>query len=231
MLKKDLILKSPVSKTIGFDNIRDGKFGAVLSRAGVGKTSFLVQIALTQLLNDNKILHISLDDHMEKINLRYSDGYKNLVDYIGYVDPQKAVRLWEDIKSNEVGISYNENTFDINKIRDYLKSFKKSDLALPTIMIIDGLNFDKDITEVFEGLESLYEEFSIFTWLSMKSHRDEALSEDGFPLQLENYKDRFDKAIFLMPVENKIEAVILKDGDRTNIKCKLDPSTMMALNA
>ena len=59
MLKKDLILKSPVSKTIGFDNIRDGKFGAVLSRAGVGKTSFLVQIALTQLLNDNKILHIS----------------------------------------------------------------------------------------------------------------------------------------------------------------------------
>jgi hypothetical protein len=231
MLKKDLILKSPVSKTIGFDNIRDGKFGAVLSRAGVGKTSFLVQIALTQLLNDNKILHISLDDHMEKINLRYSDGYKNLVNYIGYVDPQKAVRLWEDIKSNEVGISYNENTFDINKIRDYLKSFKKSDLALPTIMIIDGLNFDQDVTEVFEGLESLYEEFSIFTWLSMISHRDEALSEDGFPLQLENYRDRFDKAIFLLPVENKIEAVILKDGDRTNIKCKLDPSTMMALDA
>jgi len=231
MLKKDLILKSPVSKTIGFDNIRDGKFGAVLSRAGVGKTSFLVQIALTQLLNDNKILHISLDDHMKKINLRYSDGYKNLVNYIGYVDPQKAVRVWEDIKSNEVGISYNENTFDIDKIRDYLKSFKKSDLALPTIMIIDGLNFDKDITEIFEGLESLYEEFSIFTWLSMKSHRDEALSEDGFPVQLENYKDRFDKAVFLLPVKNKIEAVILKDGDRTNSKCKLDPSTMMALDS
>ena len=74
MLKKDLILKSPVSQTIGFDNIRNGKFGAVLSRAGVGKTSFLVQIALTQLLNDEKILHISLDDQMEKINLRYSDG-------------------------------------------------------------------------------------------------------------------------------------------------------------
>ncbi len=231
MLKKDLILKSPVSKIIGFDNIKDGKFGAVLSRAGVGKTSFLVQIALTQLLNDDKILHISLDDQMEKINLRYSDGYKNLVDYIGYVDPQKAVRLWEDIKSNEVGISYNETTFDIEKIRDYLKSFKKSDLALPVIMIIDGLNFDNDVTEVFEGLESLYQDFSIFTWLSMKSHRDEALSEDGFPLQLENYKDRFDKAIFLMPVENTIEAVILKDGDRTNLKCKLDPSTMMALDS
>jgi hypothetical protein len=231
MLKKDLILKSPVSRTIGFENIKDGKFGAVLSRAGVGKTSFLVQIALTQLLNDDKILHISLDDQMEKINLRYSDGYKNIVNYIGYVDPQKAVRLWEDVKSNQVGVSYNENTFDVEKIRDYLKSFKKSDLALPSLMIIDGLNFDKDIAKVFESLESLYEEFSIFTWFSMKSHRDEELCDDGFPIQLENYKDKFDKAIFLLPVENKIEAVILKDGDRTDLKCKLDPSTMMVIDS
>ncbi len=229
MLKKDLILKSPVSQTLGIENIKAGKFGAVLSRAGVGKTSFLVQIALTLLLKDEKILHISLDDQMEKINLRYSDSFKNLVDYIGYVDPQKAVRLWEDIKANEVGISYNENTFDIKKIRDYLKSFKKSDLALPSIIIIDGLNFDNDITKIFKGLEDLNKEFDIFIWLSMKSHRDEELSEDGFPIQLETYKDKFDKALFLKPVEDKIEAVILKDGDRTYPKCKLDPSTMMVL--
>ena len=229
MLKKDLMLKSPVSQTLGIENIKDGKFGAVLSRAGVGKTSFLVQIALTQLLSNNKVLHISLDDSMKKINLRYSDAFTNLIDYIGYVDPQKAVRLWEDIKANETGISYNENTFDIEKIRDYLKSFKKSDLALPSIMIIDGLNFDNDVTKIFEGLEDLNQEFNIFTWLSMKSHRDEALSEDGFPIQLETYKDRFDKALFLQPVEDKIEAVILKDGDRTDLKCKLNPSTMMVL--
>ncbi len=230
MLKKDLIFKSPVSKTIGFENVRDGKFGAVISRAGVGKTSFLVQIALTQLLNDDKVLHVSLDDNMEKINLRYSDGYKNLVNYIGYVDPQKAVRVWEDIKSNEVGISYNETTFDIEKIRDYLKSFKKSDFALPTIMIIDGLNFDKDVTKIFDKLEQLNKEFSIFTWVSMKSHRDEELCEDGFPIQLETHKDRVDKAIFLQPVKDKIEAVILKDGDRTDQQCRLDPATMMIID-
>ncbi|MCK5683563.1 hypothetical protein KAJ27_05560 [bacterium] len=229
MLKKDLILKSPVSQTLGFENIINGKFGAVLSRAGVGKTSFLVQIALTQLLDNDKVLHISLDDSMTKINLRYTDAYQNLIDSIGYVDPQKAVRLWEDIKANQVGISYNESTFEIDKIRDYLKSFKKSDLTLPSMMIIDGLNFDQDITQTFKGLEALNREFNIFTWLSMKSHRDEALSEEGFPLQLETYKDRFDKAIFLQPVENKIEAVILKDGDRTDQKYTFDPSTMMIL--
>jgi hypothetical protein len=64
----------------------------------------------------------------------------------------------------------------------------------------------------------------------MKSHRDEELSENGFPVQLETYKERFDKAIFLQPVKNKIEAIILKDGDRTDQKYKLDPSTMMILD-
>ena len=103
MLKKDLILRSPAQKALGLENITDGRFGAVLSRAGVGKTSFLVQIALTQLLSDEKILHISLDDSMEKINLRYDEAYTNLVDSIGYVDPQKAVRLWDSGQTQQGG--------------------------------------------------------------------------------------------------------------------------------
>ncbi len=227
MLRKDLILRSPVNETIGIESITDGKFGAVLSRAGVGKTSFLVQIALTQLLSNEKIVHVSLDDSMEKINVRYNEGYTNLVDSIGYVDPQKAVRLWDDINSNKVGICYTEATFDIQKINDYLKSFKKADLPLPSIMIIDGLNFDEDVSNALEQLEAICNEFSIFIWFAMKSHREEELCEDGFPIQLENHKNRFEKAIYLNPVEDKIEAVILKDGDRTDQKHTLDPATMM----
>jgi len=227
MLKKDLILRSPAELAIGVENITDGHFGAVLSRAGVGKTGFLVQIGLTQLLSDEKILHISLDDPMEKINLRYDEAYASLVDSIGYVDPQKAVRLWESIKHNKVGISYTESTFDTDKIRDYLKSFKKADLTLPTILVIDGLDFDADLTEILEDLKQLNQEFSIAIWLSMKSHREEPLSQEGFPVQLANHEALVDKAIFLMPVDNKIEAVVLKDGDKTDQKFTLDPATMM----
>ncbi len=227
MLKKDLILKSPVEKAIGIENITLGQFGAVLSRAGVGKTSFLVQIGLTQLLADQKILHVSLDEPMDKINLRYDEAYTNLVDHIGYVDPQKAVRLWEDICPNKVGISYTEATFNTDKIKDYLKSFKKSDLALPSVIVIDGLDFDKDIASVLEELKELNQNFGVFIWFSMKSHRDQAWSEDGFPVQLASVKSLFDKAIFLNPIDDKIEAVILKDGDRTHQKYKLDPATMM----
>ena len=227
MLKKDLIRRSPAEKALGLENITDGKFGAVLSRAGVGKTGFLVQIAVTQLLSDEKILHISLSDSMEKINVRYDEAYTNLVDSIGYVDPQKAVRLWDSVKHNKVGISYTESTFDVEKIRDYLKSFKKADLDLPSIMVIDGLDFDSDLSGILTDLNQINTEFGIFIWLSMQSHREESLTEDGFPVQLAAHDTQIDKAIFLVPVDNKIQATILKDGDRTHQTCLLDPATMM----
>jgi len=227
MLKKDLILRSPAKKALGLENITNGRFGAVLSRAGVGKTSFLVQIALTQLLSDEKILHISLDDNMEKINLRYDEAYTNLVDSIGYVDPQKAVRLWDSVKHNKVGISYTEATFDVEKIQDYLKSFKKADLALPTILVIDGLDFDSDLSDILSDLTRINKEFGIFVWLSMQSHREESLTEEGFPVQLAAHNTQIDKAIFLLPVDNKIKGIVLKDGDRTNQTFILDPATMM----
>jgi hypothetical protein len=227
MLKKDLNLRSPIEKIMGIDNIAQTRFGAVLSRAGVGKTRFLVQIALTSLLEDKKIVHVSLDDSMGKINLRYNEGYTNLVDSIGYVDPQKALRLWDDISLNKVGISYNDATFDTEKLRDYLKSFKKADLPMPAMMVIDGLNFDEDITEILENLTALNQEFSTAFWFAMQTHRDEAPAEGGYPVQLETRKEMFDKALFLKPVNNKIQAVVLKDGNRTDQAFMLDPATMM----
>ncbi|WP_321492942.1 hypothetical protein [uncultured Desulfobacter sp.] len=227
MLKNDLILKSPVEKTIGADNITGGQFGAVISRAGVGKTRFLVQIAMARLLSDEKVLHVSLSDTMEKINLRYHEGYTSLIDSIGYVDAQIAERLWDEIQHHKTGIAYNESTFNVSKIREYLNSFKGADLTLPTLMIIDGFNFDTDLSAILADLQTLQQDFGICIWFSMQSHREEPLNPDGYPVQLENYDTMFDKAVFLDPVDNKVQAIVLKDGDRTDQKYLLDPATLM----
>lgn len=229
MLKNDLILKSPVEKTIGAENITGGQFGAVLSRAGVGKTRFLVQIAMTRLLNDEKVLHVSLCDTMEKINLRYNEGYTSLIDSIGYVDAQVAERLWDEIQHHKTGIAYNESTFNVNKIREYLNSFKGADLTLPTLMIIDGFDFDTDLSAMLADLQRLQQDFGICIWFSMQSHREEPLNQNGYPVQLENYDALFDKAVFLVPEENKTQAIVLKDGDKTGQKFLLDSATLMPM--
>ena len=71
----------------------------------------------------------------------------SLIDSIGYVDAQIAERLWDEIQHHKTGIAYNESTFSVAKIRDYLNSFKGADLTLPTLMIIDGLDFDTDLSD------------------------------------------------------------------------------------
>lgn len=229
MLKNDLILKSPAEKTIGVDNITDGQFGAVLSRAGVGKTGFLVQLAMTRLLSDEKVLHISLCDTAEKITIRYTEGYNNLIDSIGYVDAQIAERLWDEIQHHKTGIAYNNATFNVNKIRDYLNSFKGADLTLPSLVIIDGLNFDTDLSDMLSDLKQLNQDFGTSIWFSMRSHREEPLNQNGYPIQLENYDTLFDKAVFLVAVENKIQAIVLKDKERTDQKIVLDTATLMPI--
>ncbi len=226
MLKKDLILRSPVEKTIGNDQIVNTRFGAVLSRAGVGKTTFLVQIALTQLLQDRKILHISLAEGMDKINLRYNEAYNNLVNCIGYVDPAKAREVWEDIEANKVGLSYNDNTLDTSKIRDYLNSFSTANLPMPGVIILDGVDFNQDVTTLLQELNALYNEFSIPTWFSIQCHRDEDLDPATLPVQLSSYENFFEKALMLWPVENKIKVIPLKGGNGNQDFPLLDSSNL-----
>ena len=52
MLKNELILSNPL-KRMGFESddiLKQGEFGAVMARAGVGKTALLVQLALNSML-------------------------------------------------------------------------------------------------------------------------------------------------------------------------------------
>ena len=82
MMKKDLLLRNPLHQ-LGLtseDSLPDGSFGAVLARAGIGKTAFLVQIALHTMLRDRNVLHISLDDPVEKVTLWYREVFNLLAE-------------------------------------------------------------------------------------------------------------------------------------------------------
>ena len=227
MLKKDLILKSPISKILCINDIQKNNFGCVLSRAGIGKTNFLVQIAITQLLSDKKVFHICLNDRTQRINLRYNEGFKNLIDSVGYIDPKKAKKLWDEIKINKIPISYNKNTFDTIKIKNYLQSFQEADLALPSIMIVDGLDFSEEkIKNTLEQFKDVQKDFPIGIWFSIQTHRDEKLNKKGFPIQLETHKENFNKAFFLFPIADKIESRLLINKENTGKSHTLNPVIM-----
>ena len=99
MLKKDLILRNPLHvMAYGNDDILStGQFGAVLARAGVGKTAFLVQLSLNALLRGKNVLHISLSDPVKKVSLWYKEVF-NLI--AQQYQAHQINQLWESVLPN-----------------------------------------------------------------------------------------------------------------------------------
>ena len=72
-MMKSVFEKSPVrvfDRALG-GGLGRGNFGVVLSRTGVGKTSFLIGLALDKLLRGERVLHISTQETVEHLRTYY----------------------------------------------------------------------------------------------------------------------------------------------------------------
>ena len=115
MLKKELILRDPLS-FLGYETDetdKKGNFGAVTSRAGVGKTAFLVQIAISSLLKEKNVLHISIQDPVDKVNLWYKELFLNLTQNY---DAKESRHLWEALLTNRFIMTFETESFDFDKL-------------------------------------------------------------------------------------------------------------------
>jgi predicted ATP-dependent serine protease len=70
MSVEDLIKRSPMS-LLGDRGLGKGNLGVLMARAGVGKTTFLVQLGLQYLLQKKSVLHVSLVQSVEQVQARY----------------------------------------------------------------------------------------------------------------------------------------------------------------
>ena len=55
-----------------------GKIGVVIARHGVGKTAFLVGVALDDLMRGRMVLHVSLEQDTEKVRGYYDEIFMDL---------------------------------------------------------------------------------------------------------------------------------------------------------
>jgi hypothetical protein len=216
MLKEKLILRNPL-RMIGFDQddiLSRGEFGAVLSRAGVGKTSMLVQIAITPLLRGENILHVSLRDQVDKVALWYEEVFHKLVDPYKNMPAAEIRQLWEDILSHRFIMTLNEDDFSVSKLEDKLSELRKQNIFLPKMLIVDGLPFE--------------DRNDMFAWFSVRTHRHEEPGIDGFPIQLEGLVDMFKVILQLQPEGKDIHVKTLKGAtEGQTYQSLLDPATLL----
>jgi len=228
MIKKELILQNPL-RFIGDeteDILPEGGFGAVLARAGVGKTSLLVQLALNTLLRSKYVLHISLDDPVNKISLWYKEVFRHLTKSY---DAKKINKLWEDLLPHRFIMTFKVEGFSVPKLEERLTDLKEQNIFSPQMVLIDGFHFNETAGASLSDLKRLAKNHCLHVWFAVKTHRHEKSGPDGIPAPILDVSDLFDIIIQLQPEGKKIHVITLKGepGDSDRPALFLDPATML----
>ncbi|OEU53594.1 MAG: cytoplasmic protein [Desulfobacterales bacterium C00003060] len=228
MLKNNLILRNPLRLT-GHeteDIIPEGGFGAVLARAGVGKTAFLVQLALNSLLRDNKVLHVSLNDPVKKVCLWYEEVLRNIANQYNV---KQIDQLWETILPNRFIMTFKVEGFSVPKLEERLTDLTEQDIFFPRMILVDGFPFDEIARKSLSDLKTLAQNNSIRVWFAVRTHRHEKPGIDGMPPPFLAVADLFEVALQLQPVEKEIRVRALKGetAPADHPVLILDPSTML----
>lgn len=228
MLKQDLILRNPL-RLLGHENediLEPGRFGAVLARAGVGKTALIVQIALNTMLRSKNVLHISLNEPVGKVDLWYQEVLGCLAEQ--YQVPHLD-QLWDTIVAHRFIMTFQVEGFSAPKLEERLTDLTSQNIFRPDVLLIDGQPFEEHAGEALNHLKALAQRLNLPIWFTITTHRHEAPAADGLPVQLSPVKELFDVAIALQPTEDTVHVTVLKGGALADGQPQLvlDPATML----
>ncbi len=228
MLKKDLILRNPL-RLLGQEDqyiLPEGGIGAVLARAGVGKTALMVQLALDTLLREKNVLHVSLDDPVDKVSLWHKEVFHNMAEQ--YNLPQ-INQLWDSILPKRFIMTFKVDGFSVPKLEERLRDLTEQNIFTPQMIIVDGFPFDDTALEPLQQLREFSNRHGLRIWFSVRTHRHEAPGPDGIPPQLSNMDNLFNVILQLQPEGKKVHVKVLRgvDAEKDYPELMLDPATML----
>jgi len=229
MLKEDLIKKNPlrVLNPLSVESLPDHRMGLIMARAGLGKTAILVQIAMDSMLRDQKVLHVSIGEGLEKAKAWYEDIYKYVAE--GF-QLENVSEIEGELMRNRMIMTFKEAVFSRPKLEERLNDLVYQNIFRPDIVVVDGFDFAEADYDSVMDLKEMMAAMNVQGWFSALRHRDDNReSAAGIPAPCHEVDGLFDTVILLQPEKESILLNIIKDeydGAAGKI-LNLDPATMM----
>ena len=220
-----------VLETSSSPGLGRGNLGVVMAKAGVGKTACLIHIAMYKLLQEEKLIHISLDTPPDKVTSYYRVIFSELVKAL---DIRNEQEVKTSVEKNRMILSYLNQSFQIQRLKEYLKNLREKVGHFPDTLIVDGLDFSKAERAIFEGLKEIAETSKVEIWLSALAGKDPLnINERGIPYPCSRFDDLLSIILLLEPTQSEISVKLLKHPDESGTKdrqLKLDSNTFLAVN-
>lgn len=203
-----------------------GGLGAVLAHAGIGKTALMVQLALREMSAGGKVLHISLEDPLKKVDLWYRELLNNLIKQ----NPAATGGLSEELLANRFIMIFKVDGFTAPKLEERLSELIEQNIFSPDLLIIDGLHFDGASRPILLQLKDFAARLGLRIWFTVHTHRYEEPLPDGMIERFSLVKDLFSSVFRLSHEDEKVLLIPLQGIPEQNEKFYLDPSTLLVNN-
>jgi len=204
-----------------------GNIGVVVARHGIGKTAFLVGIALDDAIRGRNVLHVSLDKTVDHVREFYDEIFMDLAHSAGLEDLATA-RL--DMERHRMIHTYAGGTFTIDKLRHSIQFLREVAHFEPACLILQGFSFEQKTLDDIEALRQLATECNVELWMSALTHRGVTSDDRGIPEPLAKLAPAIAVIVQMADDDVIVKLSLLKDHDNPNVAkltLALDPSTML----
>lgn len=200
-----------------------GNVGVILAGRGVGKSAFLVGVALDELLRGQPVLHVSLGDGVGHVRAYYDTVFDDLAAST-HLDAAAATRA--EIERRRSIRSYPPAGFGAAKLREAVKIEGEAG-AKPALVIVEGYDLDGASRDEVLELKALAGEIGAELWLSASCPGDKV---DRVPPALARMEDAVSVILALEPEQTTVRLRALKDHgspDVSALHLALDPRTLL----
>ena len=200
-----------------------GNLGVGLAGHGVGKTPFLVGVALDELLRGGQVLHVALDQTVSHVRTHYDAVFDDLVASTQLDDVAVTHREIDRCRSIR---AYPPRAFTVSKLRQAVKVEAEAGTQ-PSLILIEGVDLEDVTRDELLDLRELARELAAEVWLSVVSV-GEQISE--LPSEVQHVQDTLSVILAHEPGRDTTRLRALKDHENTDLSdlhVALDPTTLL----
>ena len=244
MIRTEMIERSPMR---GFDRamhggLGRGRLGIVAARRGVGKTPFLVHIALDALLRERRVLHLSHEHTVDHVRAYYDEIFLDQAER-SRLEQGEAVRLEiERLRLIYSTIGYanaalpppSSEGWPIFKIVESVRFAREVANFSPELIIVDGLDFAQAHEAGVRALGEVAQLADAELWAAATVTEDAGRGSPApLPAPLERFRGELGCVVFLEPDSDFVRPRLLKDHDHQELgelSLRFEPHTMRILD-
>jgi hypothetical protein len=204
-----------------------GNLGLLLAGHGVGKTPFLVGVALDDLLRGERALHVALDQSVAHVRAYYDTVFDELAATTHLED---AARVHLEVDRRRSIRAYPASAFGPAKLREALK-FETEAGPAPALVVLEGHPLEAASRHEVEDLRAIAGEIPAEVWLSVACG-EERVRE--IPARVRRFADLFAVVLALEPGPGSVTLRALKDHDNPDVAAlhvALDPKSLLLVRS